>query len=93
MKKNSLVVKIKGVEWTVKLQSNAVFARQHGSRIFGVVYPYDREMYFNKSGLTMSILRHELFHALLHSLDMEFTDSIQQMLWKRYALQLILTTS
>ena len=71
-----LVITIKGTEWTVKIQTNAAFARQHGVRIFGVVYPYDREIYFNKGHLTLAILRHELYHALLHSLDMEFTDGI-----------------
>lgn len=76
MKKNTLLINIKGVEWKVKLQSNSVFVRNHGANTYGVVYPYDREMYLNKSHLSLEIIRHELWHILLHSLDMEFTDGI-----------------
>jgi hypothetical protein len=62
---------IKGVKWKIFVQTHAVYIRKHGKDSKAVVYPDDKEMYFDKSELRTAIIRHEVFHAFMCSTDTE----------------------
>jgi hypothetical protein len=70
--KRSFVVLIKGHEWTVTLQSHSAYKRMHDESE-AITYPMEREMFFDKSKVSLSLIRHEIFHSLLASLDLEYT--------------------
>jgi hypothetical protein len=62
---------IKGVKWKIYLQSHAAYVRKHGKDSKALIYPEDKEMYFDKAELRTGIVRHEVFHAFMNSTDTE----------------------
>lgn len=66
-----LEVEIKGYKWKVFLQSNAAFNRKHGSNAYHIMYPEDREIYYNKKYFNFSFVVHEINHAFVWSTDTE----------------------
>lgn len=65
--KKSLVMQIKGIEWTIHLQSHSSYKRKHGSDSDAIMYPDLREIYYSKEMLIPRIVRHELMHAWVES--------------------------
>jgi hypothetical protein len=66
-------VDIKGKTWQVFAEKNASFKRKHGKDCYAVIYPEDKEFIYNLSGLSSSIIKHEVFHAYQWSTDTEHT--------------------
>lgn len=74
MSKNEfLVVLIKGKQWRVYIQTHTAYKRKHGKDSYAIVYPEDREIWFDKSNLKLSLIRHEVFHSFQWSTDTEHT--------------------
>lgn len=48
----------------------------HGKDSYAITYPKDKEIYFNKSDISLSLIRHELFHAFISSIDTEYAAKI-----------------
>lgn len=67
MSKKSIKLNIKGIDWTFFLQSDRVYAREHGKDSDGISYPGDKEVYFRKSSLSPVVVRHELNHCFVAS--------------------------
>lgn len=70
-KKKHLTVKIKGVDWNIYFQSNAIYVRQHGDDSEAITYPSDREVYFNLRSFDSSYIRHEIIHMYVASCNTE----------------------
>ena len=66
-KKNSFKLKIKGIDWTVYLQSDSAYSRSHGTDSSAIMSPEDNEIFFKKSKIRPYLVRHELFHAYISS--------------------------
>lgn len=64
---NLLHIKIKGITWKIYVQAPSVYARKHGSTTHAIVYPEDREAYFQKKFIKLGLIRHELIHMLVES--------------------------
>lgn len=62
---------IKGIKWKIYLQTRAAYVRKHGNDSKCIVYPTDKEMYFDKSELRTNLIRHEVYHAFIASTDIE----------------------
>jgi len=77
-KQRYLEVEIKGYKWKVFCQTDAAFNRKHGSKVYHIVYPEDREMYFNKRYLTLTFAIHEVCHAFLWSTDTEHSQNLTE---------------
>lgn len=71
VKKKYLTVKPKDVEWKVFVQTHSSYIRHHGNDSKAITYPDDKEMYFDRSQIRLSIIRHEAFHAFISSTDTE----------------------
>jgi hypothetical protein len=67
---------IKGVKWKIYLQTHAAYVRKHGKDSKCIVYPDDKEMYFNKAELRTCLIRHEVFHAFTASIDTEYSSKL-----------------
>lgn len=70
-KRKHLLVTIKGIEWKVFVQTHASYVRTNGNDSKAIVYPDDREIYFDRSCVTIGLIRHEVFHAFTSSTDTE----------------------
>lgn len=68
---NHLNITIKGIEWKVYVKTHKTYIRKHGKDSKAVVYPDDRECYFDRSELSLKIIRHEIFHMFTSSTDTE----------------------
>lgn len=71
MKRKYLHLNIKGQEWKVFVQTHSSYKRMHGSDSAAICYPDDREMYFDRSTVSLKLIRHEVFHAFISSTDTE----------------------
>jgi hypothetical protein len=54
---------IKGLEWGFHLQNDRAYKKTHGDDSAGIIYPDDKEVYFNKSHLSLNYVIHELLHV------------------------------
>lgn len=75
-KRKYLEEPIKGKTWKVFVQTNSAYIRMHGKDSHAVAYPIEREMYFNKSDVSLRLIRHEVFHAYTNSTDTEYTSKM-----------------
>jgi len=75
-KQRYLEIEIKGYKWKVFCQTDSAFNRKHGSKVYHIVYPEDREIYFNKKYLTYTFAWHETAHAFVWSTDTEHSQSL-----------------
>lgn len=66
-KKAPLILKIKDVEWSFQVQSNATYIRAHGRDSEAITYPYDKEVFFNTSSFSPYSVKHELVHVYVAS--------------------------
>jgi hypothetical protein len=62
-----IVLKIKGVDWKVFIQSPAAYRRMHGNDSSAISYPEDRELYFKKDHIKFGTVCHELLHSYVAS--------------------------
>lgn len=62
-KKNFVAIPIKGSEWHFFLESTTVYKRKHGTDSEAIMYPKEKEVYFNASMFDTSNVKHELFHV------------------------------
>lgn len=67
MKQNKVHVKIKDVEWTAYLLSDATYKRRMGSDSRALTDIERREIYFSKKYLDFETVVHEVIHALYES--------------------------
>lgn len=65
--KKSLKILIKGVEWTVYVQPNLSYIRQHGNDSGAITYINDKDIFFNSDHVNTGYIRHELTHAFVAS--------------------------
>ncbi len=70
--KRSFKLSIKGHDWIVVLQSHSAYKRMHDESE-AITYINEREIFFDKSKISLELIRHELLHAFLSSLDLEYT--------------------
>lgn len=77
-KNDYLDIPIKGYTWRVYCQNNAAFNRKHGNKVYHVVYPEDREIFYNRRYFTFDFVMHELLHAFLWSTDTEHSQNLTQ---------------
>lgn len=77
-KKNAMTIEIKGYTWKVYCQTNSAFIKKHGNKVYHIVYPEDREIYYNRKYLSYDMVCHELLHAWLWSTDTEHSQSLSQ---------------
>lgn len=75
---NVFEVEIKGYKWKVFLQSNSTFNRVHGSSAYHILYPEEREIYYNKKYFTFTFVVHEVNHAFIWSTDTEHSSNMTQ---------------
>ena len=66
-----LLVTIKGIEWKVYVQNHKSYVRTNGNDSKAITYTDDREIYFDRSLVTIGLIRHEVFHAFTASTDTE----------------------
>ena len=69
--KKHLALKIKDIEWTFRIFTNAAYVRKHGSKCEAVTLPEDQEVHFNKQYFCPRCVRHELFHVYVSSNNIE----------------------
>ncbi len=69
--KKYLSITVKGVDWKIYIQTHSRYIKMHGKDSKAIVYPDDREAYFDKSELALRIIRHEVFHIFTASTDTE----------------------
>lgn len=76
--KKHLEITLKGYTWKVYCQSNSAFTRKHGNGVYHVVYPEEREIFYNKKYFSFDFVLHELCHALLWCTDTEHSQHLSQ---------------
>ena len=67
MKKKHLTINVKGLDWSIYVQTKSAYTRNHGSDSSAITYPSSREVYFNKYDISIGLIRHELLHVFVSS--------------------------
>lgn len=75
-KSKCLEIEIKGYKWKVFRQTNLAFNRKHGNKVYHVLYPEDREIYYNAKYFTFDYVVHEVNHAFVWSTDTEHSPNM-----------------
>ena len=68
-KPKEITIQVKGVDWHLKLISDASYKRRMGSNSEAATLTKTREVLFHPKGLSMNTIKHELFHCLIDSSD------------------------
>jgi hypothetical protein len=73
----SFKVSIKGDKWTVFLKALEDFNEEHAdSDADAITLPHLKEMHFHPGSITVDCVRHEVFHAYFHYLNLHNVDEI-----------------
>ena len=75
-KQKYLEVDIKGYKWKVFRQTDVAFKRKHGTKVYHILYPEDREIYYNSKYFTFDYVVHEVNHAFVWSTDTEHSNDL-----------------
>lgn len=65
--KKCIKIMVKGLEWTVYVQSKAAYVRNHGNDSSGITYISSREIFFNEANYMPYYAFHEILHAFVGS--------------------------
>lgn len=68
MSKRIVRAKIKDIQWTFKLMADRQFNSLHSEGDYrAITIPDSLEIHFRKSDFSLTVLRHELLHAYVHT--------------------------